>query len=163
MMWREPKVPEICERLIGFSVPQDGEVLVISYEGTHVVRLGSTITVETDEEFAEYDIYDPDSGVARYRGRDYQIIGLHGGAPLLESPTGERLVLDVKAEVLSIVRGSKTIYSRPYENFSGDWAAATFSPDGRYVVLGCPYDFDFRVWERATEAELAAAPDNGRR
>jgi hypothetical protein len=147
-MWREPKVPEICERMIGFSVPQDNQVLVISYEGTHVVRIGSTITVETDEEFAEYDIYDPESGVARYRGREYQIIGLHGGVPLLESPTGERLVLDVKAQVLSVLRDSTIVYSRPYKNFSGDWAAATFSLDGRYIVLGCPYDFDFVVLER---------------
>lgn len=33
-----------------------------------------------------------------------------------------------------------------YQNFSGDWAAATFSPDGQFILLGCPYDFDFRVW-----------------
>jgi hypothetical protein len=35
-----------------------------------------------------------------------------------------------------------------YANFSGAWAAATFSTDGKYVVLGCPYDFDFVVLER---------------
>jgi hypothetical protein len=52
MIWREPKVPEICERLIGCLVPQDGEVLVISYEGTHVVRLSPTIAVETDDRWA---------------------------------------------------------------------------------------------------------------
>ena len=68
--------------------------------------------------------------------------------PLLESPTGERLVLDAKAQVLSVLRDSTIVYSRPYENFSGAWAAATFSPDGRYIVLGCPYDFDFVVLER---------------
>ena len=153
MTWRAAKVPEICERLIGFSVPQGDEVLVISYEGTHIVRLGPTITVETDDEFREYDIYDPDRGVAKYRGREYQIIGLQGGAPLLESPTGERLVLDVKAQVLSVVRDSTIVYFRPYENFSGDWAVATFSPDGRYIVLGCTYDFDFVVLERASALE----------
>ena len=121
---------------------------MISYEATHVVHLGATITVETDEEFAEYDIYDRDVGTATYRGREYQIIGLHDGAPLLDSPMGERLVLDVKAQVLAVARGSTTVFSRRYENFSGSWAAATFSPDGRYIVLGCPYDFDFVVLER---------------
>jgi hypothetical protein len=35
-----------------------------------------------------------------------------------------------------------------YENFSGDWAIATYSPDGRYILLGCPYDFDFIALER---------------
>jgi hypothetical protein len=147
-MWRELKVPKICERLIGFSVPRDNEVLVISYEGTHLLRLGPTITVETDEEFHEYDIYDPDNGFAQYRGREYQIIGLHDGAPLLESPMGERLILDTTSEKLSVVRDSTVIYSRRYENFSGAWAAVTFSPDGRYIVLGCPYDFDFVVLVR---------------
>jgi hypothetical protein len=36
---------------------------------------------------------------------------------------------------------------RSYENFSGDWAVATFSPDGRSIALGCPYDFDVVVLE----------------
>ena len=63
-MFRELEVPEICERLLGSSVPQEDRVLVISYEGTHVVHLGATITVETDDAFAEYDIYDSDVGTA---------------------------------------------------------------------------------------------------
>jgi hypothetical protein len=138
--------------MIGFSVPQDGEVLVISYEGVHLVRLGPKVTVETDGEFAEYDIYDPNSGMARYRGKEYRIIGLQGGNPLLESPYGERLVLDAESETLAVVQNGETVFLVPYKNFSGDWAAATFSPDGRYIVLGCPYDFDFLVLERVVAA-----------
>ena len=60
----------------------------------------------------------------------------------------ERLVLGVEAQVLPVLRDSTVVYSRPYKNFSGDWAAATFSSDGRYIVLGCSYDFDFAVLER---------------
>jgi hypothetical protein len=134
--------------MIGFSVPQDGEVLVISYEGTHLVRLGPEVTVETDDEFAEYDIYDPETGIARYRGKEYRIIGLQGGSPLLESSRGEKLLLDPEAESLSVIQNGETVFSTPYKNSSGDWAAVTFSPDGRYIVLGCPYDFDFMVLER---------------
>jgi hypothetical protein len=98
--WHQLKVPAICERMIGFSVPCEGEVLVLSYQGVHLLRLGSEITVQTDEEVAEYDIYDPSSGIARYRDRDFQIIGLHGGNPILQSLTGESLVLDGKSETL---------------------------------------------------------------
>ena len=29
---------------------------------------------------------------------------------------------------------------------------AVVSPDGRYIVLGCPYDFDFMVLEREVAA-----------
>jgi hypothetical protein len=146
--WRRLQIPPICERMIGFSVPQDGEVLVISYEGVHLLHIGPEVTVETDEEFAEYDICDPDSGVGRYRGKEYQIVGLQGGSPILESPDGERLVLDTESEILSVMQNGETVYSTPYKNFSRDWAVATFSPDGRYIVLGCPYDFDFMVLER---------------
>jgi hypothetical protein len=104
--------------------------------------------VETDGKFAEYDLYDPDSRLARYAGKEYRIIGLHGGNALLESPAEERLVLDTDAQTLAVEKNGETIFSTPYENFSGDWAAATFSADGRYIVLGCPYDFDFMVLER---------------
>ena len=145
-MWRQRRVPYLCERLIGFSVPRDGHVLVISYEGVHTVWLGSEIRVETDDAYAEYD---PDSGLARYSGRTYSIIGLHGGRPLLERPQGEELSLDVEAERLSVLQGGEVVYATEYENFSGDWAAATFSPDGNFIVLGCPYGFDFMVLERA--------------
>ncbi len=72
--WRQLGVPPICERMIGFSVPQDDTVLVISYEGMHLLQLGSTITVETDTEYSEYDLYDPATGICRYRGRDYHIL-----------------------------------------------------------------------------------------
>ena len=159
--WQQRPVPGICERMIGFSVPQDGTVLVVSYEGMHLVRLGPPVTVETDEEHAEYDLYDPDAGVCRYRGKEWDIIGLYPGRPLLTGRDGEQLVLDAEAETVSVVRGGRAVWSSAFENFSGDWAAATFSPDGRFIVLACPYDFDFRVWERTTEAEPAAAPDQG--
>jgi hypothetical protein len=139
--------------MIGFSVPQDGEVLVVSYEAVHLLRLGPKVIVDTDHEFAEYDLYDPDSGLAHYRGKQYRILGLHGGYPLLESPRGERLVLDTDSETLTVEQNGEAIFSTSYENFSGDWAAATFSPDGRYLVLGCPYDFDFMILERKMSSE----------
>jgi hypothetical protein len=40
--WRSLPIPGICERMIGFSVPRDDTVLVVSYEGTHLVRLAPT-------------------------------------------------------------------------------------------------------------------------
>jgi protein-tyrosine phosphatase len=150
--WRRLYIPPICERMLGFSVPQDGEVLVVSYGGTHLLRLGPEVTVESDHAFVEYDIYDPETGLARYRGKEYRIIGQHGGSPLLDSPRGETLVLDTEAEALSVVQNGETVFSMPYKNFSGDWAAATFSPDGRYVVLGCPHGFDFMILEREATA-----------
>jgi hypothetical protein len=48
------------------------------------------------------------------------------------------LVLDTTAEKVSVVKNGDPVWASDYRNFSGDWAAATFSPDGRFLVLGCP-------------------------
>jgi hypothetical protein len=154
--WRQLAVPNCCERLIGFSVPQGDTVLIVSYEGTHLMRLGAPITVETDPEYGEYDLYDPESGICCYRGQEWHIIDLLPGRPTLTGLKGEQLVLNGEAETVSVVREDEEIWSFNYENFSGDWVAATFSPDGRFIVLGCPYDFDFRVWERIPDSERGA-------
>ena len=138
--------------MIGFSVPQKDRILVVSYEAMHTVHLGSDVRVETDHTSKEYDRYDPDSGLARYGSRDYAIIGLHGGRPLLASPQGESLRLDEQEGTLSVLRDRAAVYEREYKNASGDWAAATFSPDGTFIALGCPYGIDFMVLEREKAA-----------
>jgi hypothetical protein len=146
--WHPIPVPGICERLIEFSIPKDGAVLVVSYDGMYLLRLGLPITVEnvTDPD------YDPDAWGGYYGGEEWDMIGLYGGDPLLTSPQGEWLELDEENETVSVLVGGETTWTSAFKNFSGDWAAATFSRDGRFIVLGCPYDFDFRVWERASGA-----------
>ena len=153
MKWRPLDIPYICERMIGFSVPHDDTVLVVSYEGMHLIRLAEPATIETDTRYAEYDLYVPEAGTCTFRGHDWEIIGLFPGRPILDAPGGERLVLDAAGESISVVKRGDVTWSSPYQNFSGDWAAATFSPDGRHIVLGCPYDFDFRVWKRTTGSD----------
>lgn len=150
--WRQLSMPGFCERMIGFSVPLNDTILVISYEGMHLLRLGPSVTVNTDLEYREYDLYDPDAGICRYLGKEWDIIGIHPGRPILSVRQDERLVLDIASETVSVVRADRVVWSSDYANFSGDWAAATFSPDGRFIVVGCPYDFDFRVFERQQEA-----------
>ncbi|HYQ02770.1 MAG TPA: hypothetical protein VER96_29065 [Polyangiaceae bacterium] len=147
--WVPVTVPSFCERLIGFSVPISNRSLVISYEAVHLLTLGETASVSTDD-VAEYDIYDPDTHSAQYQGVVYTIIGLHGGNPLLTSPDGRDLKLDQNRLALEVTSGSTIELSTTYQNFSGDWVAATFSTDGRFILLGCPYDFDFRVWRRSS-------------
>lgn len=148
--WRQLQIPPICERMIGFSVPQNDIVLVISYEGMHLLDLTEPVTVEADEDFAEYDCYNPDVGIAEYHGQKWSIIGLYPGTPLLNSPQDEELKLDTKRLRISLWQNGTATWSSSFQNFSGDWAAATFSPDGNLLVLGCPYDFDFRVWRRSS-------------
>ena len=89
--------------------------------------------------------------MCRYRYREWDILGLYPGRPLLTTAGGEWLELDEASNTVSVFIGAGEVWSSPFENFSGDWAAATFSPDGQFIVLGCPYDFDFRVWRRTNE------------
>jgi hypothetical protein len=147
--WSSLAIPPFCERLIGFSVPVGDMSLAISYEAVHLLRLGESVSVDTDRNFAEYDIYDPETGTAEYAGTRFTIVGLHGGNPLLTTPYGARLELDQGRQTITVVTHGAVELAAQYENFSGDWASATFSPDGRHLLLGCPYDFDFRIWRRA--------------
>ena len=146
--WSLLNVPPFCERLIGFSVPVGDRLLAISYEAVHVLTLGESVVIDTNRDFAEYDLYDPEKGTAEYNGTIYTIIGLHGGDPLLATSFGARLELDQAKETVAVAIGDSIELMTSYENFSGAWAAATFSPDGLYLLLGCPCDFDFRIWRR---------------
>jgi hypothetical protein len=148
--WSLLNVPPFCERLIGFSVPVGDRSLAISYEAVHVLRLGESVVVDTDRDFAEYDLYDPETGTAEYKGTIYTIIGLHGGDPLVTTSFGARLALDQVEQTVAVTNGDLLELMANYQNFSGDWAAATFSPNGLYLLLGCPYDFDFRIWRRTS-------------
>jgi hypothetical protein len=149
-VWKLLAIPPICERLIGFSIPREGNVLVISYEAAHLMRLRDPVEIVHEPQAGEYAIYDPEAGIADFHGTTYSIVGLHGGSPLLTSPQGEQLQLDTVRERLIVTKEGGAVLDTAYENFSGDWAAATFSPDGRFIVLGCPNDMDLRVWERVT-------------
>jgi hypothetical protein len=135
-------------------VPQDNSVLVLSYEGSHLLRLGPPMTVETDPKDA---VYDPEAGICRNRGKSWDIIGLYPGRPILTGHDVEELILDAETQRVSVVKGGHTIWSSPFENSSGDWSAVTFSPDRRFIVLGCPYDFDFRVWMRGADTKPKGA------
>lgn len=147
--WKRLENPGyICERLIGFSVPKDGLLLIVSSDGTHLLELNDEIIVGA--ETTGHENYDTESGIARSGDNVFNIIGLYGGTPLLSTPFGEQLVLNEKKLTLSVVQNGLTLFSTPYQNFSGDWAAATFCPDGKFIVLGSPYDFDLRIFKRTT-------------
>jgi hypothetical protein len=157
--WRELKVPTDWERLIGFSVPQDGTVLAVSNEGMHLLHLGPPVTVESDHDHADWDLWAGEGATFHYQGRAWEVLGLAEGRPLLTGRDGERLVVDVLSidrGMISVVQHGNVVWSAPFKNFSGDWVSATFSLDGRFIVLGCPYDFDFHVWMRADDE---ARPD----
>jgi hypothetical protein len=152
--WKYVTAPSVCERVIGFSIPDEHEeLLIISYEGMHTLKLGEDIVVSHDNNFQEYDLYDPDLGVASYKDRDWPIIGLMGGTPIHRSVHGEELRIDESKQRFTVRLDGKVIFKDTYKNFSGDWIAGTFSTDGNWLILGCPYDFDLIILRRSEIGE----------
>jgi hypothetical protein len=142
-MWREVDGPGLrsFERMLGFSLPVDGRVAIVAYDGIHVVDLTDPSSVEFDDSYPEGgDIYDWRHQVLEYQDNQFEILGLYGGDPFLMNQTHDRLALDLEKEVLTLedIEG-RTVFEFRFRDLSGDWGYATFSRDFRYILLGIPY------------------------
>ncbi len=142
-MFKQLTLPNyIFERMIGFSLPKRDKIIVISYEGIHELVLGAPVMVTHDTLHPEGGtLYDSQSRILSYDNDKFKIIGLHGGEPILQSNTGEKIHLDKQKQILRIVQNdSKVLLNFSYEDLSGDWNYATFSEDFKYVFLAIPYN-----------------------
>jgi hypothetical protein len=146
--WKRLRVPPFCERLYALTIPDDNQLIVLSYEGAHQVNLTEPIWVEDCD--APEDAFDERLQVLSYRGKQLPTIGLYGNQAAVTAFGPEKIVVDAESEVMTVLPDDRVPYSFKYENFSGDWVAATFSRDGQHIVLACPYDFDFVVLKRQT-------------
>jgi hypothetical protein len=166
-MWVRLDLPsQEWDRLLGFSIPQGEDLILVTYDGIVRVRLGTPMMASLDERYPKGDpLYDLTSGELRYDGQTYQIIGVHGGIPILHNQWGERIVLDVEEEretsdgrrvratpeestLLIQAADGISVLAFTFRNFSRDWQRATFSRDGMYIALGMPYEI--YVFRRAT-------------
>jgi hypothetical protein len=156
--WELVQHPYICERMIGFSLPIDGRVAVLSYEGIHIFELGDPSSISHDHDYAEGIPahqpgeefprrgagYDSEHQRLDYDGRLYPILGLHGGDPLTTSSRGDAIQLTQDRLLVKETSGKDTL-SYAYNDLSGDWTVATFTQDASHILLGMPYDlFVFR-------------------
>lgn len=140
--WSALSLPYIFERMVGFSLPMCNQVAIISYEGLHFLDLNRPDHVLHDNKHREGGkLYSPSTGKLLYQGREYSILGLHGGAPISASAQGERLALDLPGEVLMVYGASGNVdFEFRFEDPSGDWGHASFSSDGEHILLGMPYE-----------------------
>jgi hypothetical protein len=143
MNWQRVKHGYICERIIGFSLPINGEVAVISYEGIHIVPLANPDSLSHHPEFAEGgNVYDADRHRLDFAGHNFCVLGLYGGQPRLCSSHGERISFD-DGDVFTVsdANGRET-FAHPYTDMSGDWRVVTFTPDDEYILFGIPYELE---------------------
>ena len=141
-MWEKVELPGyIFERMVGFSLPADGEVAIVSFEGVHIIDLESPGNVLNDDRYPEgKGIYDERKQVLVYEGKIFKMLGVFGGEPILDSSQGEQLVFDLEKEILKVRQNNATLFQFDFEDLSGDWGYATFSSDSAYMLLGLPYD-----------------------
>ncbi len=142
-MWERINLPKfICERFIGITIPIDNIIHIISYQGVHTINLSKPDIVVSDESFPEgKGLYDFETNILSYNNNRFRVIGLNGGKPIFENSKGEQLIIDTKNEVIKInnIHGDLEFCYR-YDDFSGDWIAATFSENGDFLLLLSPYD-----------------------
>ena len=153
VMVNTPYCQDICERFLGFSLPQDNQLVIISYEGIHIIHLQTPEDVQNDYSYPEGGhIYDHEKQILEYTGKAFQILGVNGGKPILYSQFGEHILLtshhtnlkDQQRVVQACkVQGDKghILFEYQFEDMSGDWTYCSFSADSNYIVFGAPYDF----------------------
>jgi hypothetical protein len=141
-MWTPLKLPHFFERMIGFSLPLNRRMVVVSYEGLHLLDLDDLRQIRTDRTRPEgRGVYEPDPGRVTLEGREYSILGLHGGTPRLKSTTGESLRLNLREGTLDVLNPDGSLeFRHPFEDPSGDWGWATFTSEDDFILLGLPYD-----------------------
>lgn len=145
-VWRELKVPYVCERYIGFSVPRGREFWAVSYEGIHRLRIDSdgivTLANYTGDRYAEGgEYYDSRTSVLRFAGKEMRIVGRDGSRGISGSPSGESLVLLSEVSTLRVADpDGAALFEYRYVELSGDWAVATFTHNWQHILVGLPYD-----------------------
>lgn len=144
-VWREVDLRGIYlgERIIRFSVPVERRIAIISYEGVSVLAVNApsaTLVVDISQPEGG-DCYDRSQQVLTYGIKAFPIVGLFGGIPILRNDYGEEAFLGTTEDVLQVRdAGQNIVLAFEFEDLSGDWRYATFSPDGTVLVLGMPYD-----------------------
>ena len=155
MAWRKLEFPSwTCERMIGFSLPVAGRLVLVCYCGIVSMDLANPAAWTLDDSETAWEGgtgYDQTTQTLQYRGAIYRLLGLYGGEPIQRSGAGEEAELTAPV-VIDTTGGrymrSLTIRDRSgavsfrvdFEELSGDWGFATFTSDGNYVIAGMPYD-----------------------
>ena len=148
-MYTEITIPSFCDRVIGFSIPESSTVWAMSRKGLHKIKLGLRTTVETNPNHAEdYEIFDTELNILDYKGIQSRMLGENGGEPILQSQMrhtlrrGSQGTVSASGESRESVdvvgADGKVLQQLRFLDTSGEWCHATFSEDGRYVVIGVP-------------------------
>lgn len=120
------------ERIIGFTIPRDGHFYVCDHDEVWTVQIGPPLTVEVTD-LRPYDFVAQSDAFIGW-GDDRKLPILKRGDREISydfDPTQDY----VTVHFLVGGRGGEI----EFQTLSGDWFSASFSEDGRYLVLAEPY------------------------
>src|SRR5260370_11958110 len=126
--------------MLGFSIPRDHEVVIISSDNIATLDLNAPANIQFDDAYPEGgEIYDRSHQTLTYRGKSFQILGAYGGQPIAESQYQEQLVLDLKHENFNIQsKNGGALFHYWFVDMSGDCGYITFSPNTDFIIFGIP-------------------------
>jgi hypothetical protein len=124
------------DRIIGFTIPRGGTFHICDHDEVWRVRIGAVAEAELTDD-APYEFI--------AANRDFLGLVMHGmsaNTPIHEVDRS-RLAYDFDPKsdavtVRCVTSGAQQDIS--FRTFSGDWFAASFSDDGKHLVLAEPYD-----------------------
>jgi len=127
------EIPCPSERIRGITLPEDGHFFVCDYDEVFKVPLHDSANPEIldDDPYEFLDALPHSLGVY-----DHPLIHASGGNTI-------KYYFDGKMESVNVmynVNGQEG--GLEFRTFSGDWFAASFSKDGKFLVLAEPYDFE---------------------
>ncbi len=130
------------ERCSGFTVPENGQFYVVSFDCLVYYQLNNEIIKGKEiEQSWDIDLKGKDSSIL-LEEKKIPFIGVWGGSPIHKREgIGE---LHLKNSAVSLTNESGEIYTWKFENFSGDWEQITFDRYSDAFLFGAPYDLDFR-------------------
>jgi hypothetical protein len=128
--------PPQSDRIVGFTIPTAGTFYVCDHDGVWKVKLEATpiteLTNETPYEFVERR--------ADFLGLVFE--GLNANDPIVRVRQNQ-IAYDFDPEK-DFVTLNYEVAGRSgqieFRTLSGDWFAASFSDDGKYLVLADPHD-----------------------
>ena len=130
--------PSYIDRCVGFTVPENGQFYVVSFNALVYYQLDNGVTREIDQ---PWDLQEKESLIL-LEGNKIPFIGLWGGSPIHKRDgIGE---LRLTNSVASLIHENGKVDTWKLENFSGDWEQITFDRYRNAFLFGAPYDFDYR-------------------
>ena len=136
MQMQKIKLPKICERIIGVTLPKNDIVHIVGYDKYVELDLSSGSIVKESESDAE----NTDKLAA-----NGQCIGLNWD-DVLHDVFNYRLKCNFRqsedTQTVCLMENGLVVQNILAQSLSGDWFKYSFDIDGKYIIICDPYDLE---------------------